>query len=94
MPQDAAGLAAVLGPLRNDLTNAAIGIIPEIGAVLSALAQLPGALIARMSGSGATCLALFADRLKAKRARAVIAKAEPGWWSAAGGFVAAERLSR
>jgi 4-diphosphocytidyl-2-C-methyl-D-erythritol kinase len=94
MPQDAAGLAAVLERLRNDLTNAAIGIAPEIGAVLTALARLPGALIARMSGSGATCFALFADRLKAERAHAAIAKAEPGWWSAAGGFVAAERLSR
>lgn len=94
MPQDAAGLAAVLGPLRNDLTNAAIDIAPEIGAVLAALARLPGALIARMSGSGATCFALFADRPKAERARAAIADAEPGWWSAAGGFVAADRLSR
>ncbi len=93
-PQDAAGLAAVLGPLRNDLTAAAIGIAPQIGAVLAALARLPGALIARMSGSGATCFALFADRLKAERARKAIAKAEPGWWSAAGGFVAAERISR
>ncbi len=94
MPQDAAGLAAVLGSLRNDLTAAAIGIAPEIGAVLAALARLPGALMARMSGSGATCFALFANRLKAERAGAAIAKAELGWWSAAGAFVAAERLSR
>jgi 4-diphosphocytidyl-2-C-methyl-D-erythritol kinase len=94
MPQDAAGLAGMLGPRRNDLTAAAIVLVPEIGAVLAQLARLPGALIARMSGSGATCFALFADRATAVRARAAIAAAEPGWWSAAGGFAAAERLSR
>ena len=94
MPQDAAGLAQVLGARRNDLTDAAITLVPEIGAVLTALARLPGALIARMSGSGATCFALFVDRTTAEQGHAALAAAEPGWWSAAGGFVAAERLSR
>ena len=36
--------------------------MPEIGGVLDRLARLPGTLLARMSGSGATCFALFADR--------------------------------
>jgi 4-diphosphocytidyl-2-C-methyl-D-erythritol kinase len=94
MPPDAAGLARALGPRRNDLTDAAISLVPEIGAVLAALARLPGVLIARMSGSGATCFALFPDRPKAERARAALAAAEPRWWCAAGGFVAAEGLSR
>jgi 4-diphosphocytidyl-2-C-methyl-D-erythritol kinase len=94
MQQDAVGLAHALESRRNDLTDAAITLAPEIGAVLTALARLPGALIARMSGSGATCFALFTDRTAAERARAELAAAEPGWWSAAGGFVAAERLSR
>jgi 4-diphosphocytidyl-2-C-methyl-D-erythritol kinase len=94
MPQDAGGLVRVLGSRRNDLTEAAIGLVPEIGAVLAALAQLPGALIARMSGSGATCFALFANRAQAERARAALATAEPRWWCATGGFVAAQRLSR
>ncbi|MGH7045392.1 MAG: 4-(cytidine 5'-diphospho)-2-C-methyl-D-erythritol kinase [Stellaceae bacterium] len=88
MPRDAAGLAAVLRTCRNDLTEAAIGIVPEIAAVLTALTRLPGALLARMSGSGATCFALFADRIAAERACAALSIVEPGWWCAAGGLVA------
>lgn len=94
MPVDAAGLARALMPRRNDLTDAAISLVPEIGAVLARLAGLPGALIARMSGSGATCFALFADRAAAERARVALAAAEPRWWCATGGFVAADPLSR
>ena len=94
MPQDAAGLAEALSRRRNELTEAAIGCVPEIAAVRAALARLPGALIARMSGSGATCFALFADRAGAQRACARLAAAEPQWWCAVGGFVAGERLSR
>jgi 4-diphosphocytidyl-2-C-methyl-D-erythritol kinase len=41
-----------------------------------------------MSGSGATCFALFADRAAAEHARARLAASEPQWWCAAGGFVA------
>ncbi|HTV45897.1 MAG TPA: 4-(cytidine 5'-diphospho)-2-C-methyl-D-erythritol kinase [Stellaceae bacterium] len=88
MPRDAAGLAAALRSCRNDLTAAAVGLVPEIAAVLAALTRLPGALLTRMSGSGATCFALFADRTAADRACAALAAAEPGWWCAAGGLVA------
>ncbi len=87
MPPDAAGLAAVLEARRNDLTEAAQALVPEIGAVLERLAALPGALIARMSGSGATCFALFADRGAALTAGQALATAEPGWWSAAGALL-------
>ena len=79
---------------RNDLTEAAIGLVPEIAAVLARLARLPGALLARMSGSGATCFALFADRAAAERAARRLAAAEPGWWCAAGGSVAGARFTR
>jgi 4-diphosphocytidyl-2-C-methyl-D-erythritol kinase len=88
MPQDAAALAAVLASRRNDLTEAALCLAPEIGAVLDSLARLPGALLARMSGSGATCFALFADRGAAFAAGAALAEAQPGWWSAAGELLA------
>ena len=88
MPSDAAGLARALMARRNDLTDAAIGLVPEIGAVLGRLARLPGALLARMSGSGATCFALFPNRSAAHEARAALAAAEPQWWCAAGGLVA------
>ena len=94
MPASVVGLAQTLMRCRNDLTDAAIGLVPEIGAVLASLGALPGALLARMSGSGATCFALFRDRGAAERARETLAAAEPRWWCAAGGFVAAEELSR
>jgi 4-diphosphocytidyl-2-C-methyl-D-erythritol kinase len=89
IPADAAGLAGELAYHRNDLTAAAIALAPEISEVLILLAQLPGALIARMSGSGASCFALFADRQGAARAAAVLAANRPEWWSAAGALVAA-----
>ncbi len=94
MPADVVGLAQILTRCRNDLTDAAIGLVPEIGAVLASLGALPGALLARMSGSGATCFALFRDREVAERAREALTAAEPLWWCAAGGFVAAKELSR
>lgn len=84
MPADAKGLAEALASRRNDLSAAAIALAPAIGVVLARLNALPGALIARMSGSGATCFALFADRAAARCAGAALAAAEPGWWQAAG----------
>ena len=92
MPDDAKELARALVPLRNDLTGAAIELVPEIGAVLARLERLPGALIARMSGSGATCFALFPDRGAAEEALTVLAAAEPDWWCAAGGLIAGKDL--
>jgi 4-diphosphocytidyl-2-C-methyl-D-erythritol kinase len=93
MPEDAAGLVRMLSPRRNDLTEAAIGHVLEIRDVLARLAALPGSLLARMSGSGATCFALFNDRAAAATACATLSAAEPKWWCAAGGFVAAESHS-
>jgi 4-diphosphocytidyl-2-C-methyl-D-erythritol kinase len=55
---------------------------------------LPGALLARMSGSGATCFALFGDRDAAEQARAALAAAKPQWWCAVGGLVAEAAHSR
>ena len=83
MPGDAAGLARILQPRRNELTEAAMGQVPEIAAALRRLAALPGALLTRMSGSGATCFALFADRTAAEEARTALAAVEPRWWCAA-----------
>lgn len=89
MPGDAAGLAAALTSRRNDLTEAAVALVREIGTVLDRLASLPGALLARMSGSGATCFALFPDRAAALSAQHLLAEAEPAWWTAAGGLLSA-----
>ena len=83
-PRGAAALAALLAARRNDLTDAAVALVPEIGDVLRALAATPGALLARMSGSGATCFALFAARSDADAAARLIAQRQPRWWVRAG----------
>ena len=83
MPSDAAGLARALMARRNDLTDAAIGLVPEITAVLGRLAGLPGALLARMSGSGATCFALFATLDRAEAAAQELRAERADWWIAA-----------
>ena len=84
MPADAAALAALLAARRNDLSDAAIALVPAIGDVLERLASLEGALIARMSGSGSTCFALFAAADAATAAAARLRAERPGWWVAAG----------
>ena len=68
---------------RNDLEAPAVSLCPVIGAVLGALDQR-GAALARMSGSGATCFALFDAAADAEAARAAIAAAHPDWWAVAG----------
>lgn len=83
-PADAADLARLLAARRNDLTEAAIGLAPAIGEALEALARCPGALIARMSGSGATCFALFANVESATEAAFALVRAHPKWWVKAG----------
>jgi 4-diphosphocytidyl-2-C-methyl-D-erythritol kinase len=89
MPRDAATLAAFLRERRNDLTEAALGLLPDIAPVLDRLAGLPGALLARMSGSGATCFALFGNRAAALAAGVELARAEPAWWTEAGALMTA-----
>jgi 4-diphosphocytidyl-2-C-methyl-D-erythritol kinase len=77
----APAFAAWLGMQRNDLEAAALQVVPEIAVCLDALQD---ALLARMSGSGATCFGLYESAALADHAAARIAKAQPGWWVAAG----------
>jgi 4-diphosphocytidyl-2-C-methyl-D-erythritol kinase len=86
-PADAAALAQLLGARRNDLTDAALALMPEIGGALERLAEMDGALVARMSGSGATCFALFAEAAAAAAAAKRLRAEEPRWWVAAGRLV-------
>jgi 4-diphosphocytidyl-2-C-methyl-D-erythritol kinase len=65
---------------RNDLEAGALSIAPEIGDVLKSLSRLPDARATRMSGSGATCFALFDRRAAAVAARRQIAGDHPQWW--------------
>jgi len=81
-PADAAGLARVLAARRNDLTPAAVSIEPVVGEMLAELAASPGCLLARMSGSGATCFGLYAGQAEAESAAARLRAARPGWWIA------------
>jgi 4-diphosphocytidyl-2-C-methyl-D-erythritol kinase len=55
-------------------------LAPGISDVLGALLALEGAAIVRMSGSGATCFALFDERSAAARGSRVLASEHPGWW--------------
>jgi 4-diphosphocytidyl-2-C-methyl-D-erythritol kinase len=87
-PRDAAELAALLAERRNDLTEAAIGIVPSVAEILAALGRLPGARLARMSGSGATCFALFDSRATADAAGTRLRAEHPGWWVGAGALLA------
>ncbi len=75
---DAAAMARDLSALRNDLEPAALALHPPIGLALDALAADKSCLLARMSGSGATCFGLYADPGSATRAASALAR--PGWW--------------
>ncbi len=65
---------------RNDLQPAALRVAPVIGSTLETLARLPGAIAARMSGSGATCFALFDSALGAASAQRVVVAEQPHSW--------------
>ncbi|HEU0072249.1 MAG TPA: 4-(cytidine 5'-diphospho)-2-C-methyl-D-erythritol kinase [Alphaproteobacteria bacterium] len=85
---DAASLLANLRALRNDLQAPAISLAPVVADVLAALEALVGARLARMSGSGATCFALFDTEAAAQDAERAMRAAHEGWWSAAGRLIA------
>ena len=77
LPEAVAALAA----MRNDLEGAAEEIAPEIGRAKSLLEEV-GALLARMSGSGASCFGIFAGAEAARAATARIRRLEPAWYVA------------
>jgi len=77
---DAPALIDWLRDQRNDLQEPAILNVPAIATVLETLSGLEGARLVRMSGSGATCFALFETQDTAKAAEAVVCQAQPDWW--------------
>lgn len=83
-PADAADLAAALAERRNDLTGPALTVAPVIAEVLAALAATGGCLLARLSGSGATCFGLYGSAKDAAAAAAALAAGHPRWWVRAG----------
>ncbi len=80
----AADLARALAASGNDLEQPAIGVTPAIGEVLADLRAAPECLLARMSGSGATCFALFPTAGAAEAALPALVR--EGWWIWGGGL--------
>ena len=78
---NADSLSRIVGEGRNDLAASAIALAPDIVCVLDALAIQPGVRLARMSGSGATCLALFAEETAMAAASTALKKTNPHWWT-------------
>ena len=64
----------------NDLESAAIALAPTVADVLLALSSQPHCELARMSGSGATCFAVFASAAAAIKAAEAIHAEYPNWW--------------
>jgi 4-diphosphocytidyl-2-C-methyl-D-erythritol kinase len=81
---DLAGFAAVLAERGNDLTDAAVSLRPVVGEVLAFLRRTDGAVHVAMSGSGATCFALYPTIEEAHRAAAHVPAA---WWHHAGRLI-------
>ena len=81
LPQGSARAIALAG--RNDLEAPAMAICPQIGEVLEALSET-APWLARMSGSGATCFALYDSGEARDAAAAHIAATHPGWWQLSG----------
>lgn len=82
-PPDATDVATWftwLNRQRNDLEAAAMRIAPDIANVLTALRGTRDCQLARMSGSGATCFALYETPDKAAKAACAIASKHPDWW--------------
>jgi 4-diphosphocytidyl-2-C-methyl-D-erythritol kinase len=80
VPGDFAALIEWLGGQNNDLTQPAIACVPVIADVLKALSALPGVRLARMSGSGPTCFALFASAGEVATAARLLRAERKGWW--------------
>ena len=80
-------LIPLLAARRNDLQTPAVKMQPVIAEVLRALERTANCLLARMSGSGATCFGLFGSLGTAEEAAQRMQAAHPAWW------VRATRLS-
>lgn len=78
--RDVGAVIAYVREHANDLEPAAVALCPVIGTVLAALRDLPAVRVARMSGSGPTCFALFDTAADAADAAHRISARESRWW--------------
>jgi 4-diphosphocytidyl-2-C-methyl-D-erythritol kinase len=80
IPRRREALIAMLAAATNDLTEPAIACAPIVGEVLAALGATQGCRLARMSGSGATCFALYDSAGEAAAAARSLRHARAHWW--------------
>jgi 4-diphosphocytidyl-2-C-methyl-D-erythritol kinase len=73
-------VAQHLAGCRNDLEAPVARRLPAVAATLDSLRAQPETLIARMSGSGATCFALVEDEVSAVRLALRLTETAPDWW--------------
>jgi 4-diphosphocytidyl-2-C-methyl-D-erythritol kinase len=73
-------LLRILAAQANDLESAAIKLAPMVADVLAGLRGLSGCRLARMSGSGATCFAIFSSTAEATAAAKIMQGTNPNWW--------------
>jgi 4-diphosphocytidyl-2-C-methyl-D-erythritol kinase len=78
-----AQLGIWLAGSRNDLEAPAIALVPVIGEMIGRMALMPGCMLARMSGSGATVFGLFGSSAQAHQAAHEMRSAAPQAWVAA-----------
>jgi 4-diphosphocytidyl-2-C-methyl-D-erythritol kinase len=78
--EDREALLGALGSSANDLEAPAQRVAPVLGTLLQRLANLSGCRLARMSGSGATCFAVFDDCRASAAAGRALTREEPCWW--------------
>lgn len=80
IPSECMAFVAMLAKRTNDLTLPALAVAPVIADALSALSKSAGNLLARMSGSGATCFGIYASSAEAEAAARQLSAAHPKWW--------------
>ncbi|MDF1872210.1 4-(cytidine 5'-diphospho)-2-C-methyl-D-erythritol kinase [Vannielia sp.] len=67
---------------RNDLQDVTVRLAPEVGEVIDEITSMEGCMLARMSGSGATCFGIFEDHEMRDRAAGILRDENPTWWVA------------
>lgn len=93
-PLDRRVLINLIEGTRNDLEPAATAICPEISTVLQELGSMRGVISARMSGSGATCFAIFDQETESVDAAKALRHRHPNWWVQATRLIGAEPAGR
>jgi 4-diphosphocytidyl-2-C-methyl-D-erythritol kinase len=65
---------------RNDLEASARALASQVASVIQALQEAGGARVVRMSGSGATCFAVYDGDAARDEAAASVRARHPHWW--------------